>query len=145
MNYTIGHNIFAVVYLKPSWNVEIASCQCRIVSGYYPILKNDGRSRLSPGHLKNHAIRKCFSYVSFRSALSKTAQYNHSCWVTRGSSVVEWSKAPIFVSRLLASHRYGHRFESRSFRKSHVRKVPVTCGGAVVLLSQNYSEVFLHQ
>ena len=49
--------------------------------------------------------------------------------------MAEWSKAPIFVSRLLACCR----FEPRSLRKLYARKFPVTCGRMVVLLSLNYS------
>ena len=61
------------------------------------------------------------------------------------SSVAQLSKALIFISRLLASHREGRRFEPCSLRKLYVRKFSVTCGRMVVLLSLNYSKVFLHQ
>ena len=44
------------------------------------------------------------------------------------SSVDEWSKASILVSKSLASHHLDRRFEPRSLQKLHVRKFPVTCG-----------------
>ena len=47
--------------------------------------------------------------------------------------VVEWSKAQIFVWRLLASHHY--MIEPRSLWKLYVRKFQGTCGRTVVLLS----------
>jgi hypothetical protein len=49
-----------------------------------------------------------------------------------GFSMAEWSMALIFVSLLLASHSYGHRFQSCSLRKLNVKKFPATCGRTVV-------------